>query len=113
MRLSLPTITLSWMATSVLADGLIQLRWYNDPWCNSPIGSVLDVTWGTYNGADNCFNFEFGESIEMLYCSSQNGCYCDFYFAPDCNSGGVYRISQNNVCTFTGTPTSSFACYLN
>lgn len=97
-------------ASAVIAEKQMQINYYSDH-CRSYVGHV-DVTWATalYGGKDNCYNYQYGNSVNIANCYKPGGCLCNFYYQPNCQ-GGATQQAQGNNCIGGAQQLKSFACY--
>ena len=90
----------------------MQINYYSDSGCSDYIGQV-DVTWASYSGdGSNCYNYNYGNSVNIANCYES---YCVCVFFTEANCGGNTRDpaiggSEAN-CLDDSSSLYSFACY--
>lgn len=99
-------------ATAVSAEKQMQINYYSDSSCHNYQGQV-DVTWATslYNGKDNCYNYQYGNSVNIAQCNKPGGCLCNFFYQPNCQGGATQQAQGNGNCIGGAQQLKSFACY--
>ncbi|KAN0072243.1 hypothetical protein V8E54_009972 [Elaphomyces granulatus] len=94
----------------------IQITYYSSSDCSQDtVASHVDVTWASAQGSgDNCYDYNYGKSLEITDCSALPLCQCTFYFEPGCQGGGGHPIGLfNYYCLPESSIYNSFACYYN
>jgi hypothetical protein len=91
----------------------MQINYYSNSGCSDYIGQV-DVTWATvYGGSPNCFNYNYGNSVNIANCYEDH-CICYFYPQENCGGNGAFIVTSptNQVNCLAGSSSyNSFACY--
>jgi hypothetical protein len=91
----------------------MQINYYSDSGCSDYIGQI-DVTWATYyfSGTKNCYNYNYGNSVNIANCYESTECYCYFYQQENCvGNGAIVASGTNNNCLADSSAYYSFACY--
>lgn len=77
-----------------------------------PMPLKVNVDWVTnyWNGANNCYNFQYANFANIAGCWEDGGCFCNFFDSRDCQGSPGYRASSTGNCIPVGGA-QSFACY--
>jgi len=99
-------------ASVVSAEKQIQINYYSNSGCSDFLGQV-DVTWATalWGGQNNCYNYQYGNSVNIVYCSKPGGCFCNFYYQSNCQGGATQQAQSSGNCIGGAQQLKSFACY--
>ncbi|CEJ88483.1 hypothetical protein VHEMI04732 [[Torrubiella] hemipterigena] len=112
------SLVLAVMASTASAAAMgkskqMQINYYSDSTCHSFQGNV-DVTWATslYDSKhNNCYNYQYGNSVNIAECDVKAGCLCNFYYQKDCTGGATQQLQGNGNCVGGAQQLKSFACY--
>lgn len=95
------------------ASKQLQINYYSDSTCHNYQGQV-DVTWATslYDTKhNNCYNYQYGNSVNIAQCNVKAGCFCNFFYQKDCKGGATQQLQGNGNCVGGAQQLKSFACY--
>ncbi|KAK5999271.1 hypothetical protein PT974_01664 [Cladobotryum mycophilum] len=99
------------------ASTQIQLNYFSDSSCHNYQGKV-DVTWATslYDTKhNNCYNYQYGNSVGIANCNTDGGCLCNFYYQSNCQGGATQQLQGpahgTGGCVGGAQQLKSFSCY--
>jgi hypothetical protein len=92
----------------------MQINYYSNSGC-SDYSAQIDVTWADpYNSGTNCYNYNYGNSVNIANCYAPHDCLCIFYQQENCGgNGAIITAGTNNNCLADSSSYYSFACYWN
>ncbi|KAH7318043.1 hypothetical protein B0I35DRAFT_478584 [Stachybotrys elegans] len=89
----------------------MKINYYNDQQCTAYAGEIM-VDWASPTKW-NCFNFNYGKSVNIAECYTRSDCWCHMHKAKDCEGSyalvNYHQPGQN--CLSNANEYNSFRCY--
>ena len=87
----------------------MQINYYSDSGCSNYVGQV-DVTWASTPGGRNCYNYNYGNSVNIANCY-EGYCLCTFYPEENCGGYGDSIVAgMDTNCLSDSSAYYSFSC---